>query len=89
MNPADRPSKPPGAPARTASLGAAGALLLLQFAFVAALFGARKTLGATIAGGVSIYTVVLLFMTLAPWLLTWAYTRALRAERPKTQRTLP
>ncbi len=74
-----------GARARAVSLAAAAALLLLQFGFVAVLFGARKGLGVLIGGSVSIYTLVLLVMTVAPWLLTWAYTRAVRPEPPQQE----
>ena len=74
----------PGSPgSRTAaSLVAACVLVSLIFGFAGLLSFARDSLAAQVAPNVSVYLVVMVGLTLAVWLLSWAYvTRAGAAER--------
>lgn len=58
---------------------ASSVLGLLLAAFLALLYGARGWLGRQAAPGLSVYVLVLAGLTVALWLITWAYVSRLRA----------
>ncbi len=61
------------------SLTAAGLLVLMIFVFVGLLAFARPLLADQVASNVSVYLVVLIGMTVAVWLLSWAYVSRIGA----------
>ena len=67
----ERPSDAAGRPA--ASLIATGLLLLMIVCFVGLLAFGRPFLARQIVSNVSVYLVVLVGVTVAVWVLSWAY----------------
>ena len=61
-----------------ASIWAASILMALVFGFTALLSFFRGFLAMRIVPGLSVYVMVMVFLTLAIWTLSWIYMRRLR-----------